>query len=175
MSDAIRAAAVELRRELDEKVKTVISEGPMVEILKIQQALNQLEDLLGDPRTTLTQILGMEDQGSVSIRPDEFYGLSPLDAAKRYLKSRGSARPFGEIVQSIRAGGCRVTDETELKISLGRSTFDIAKVGNDLYGLLEFYPHIKRGKKRKPGVAGEPEQEGQNREAAKDEVVSEEG
>jgi len=176
MGDGIRAAADELRRELDDKVKGAMSEGPLAEIIKIQHALNQLEDLLGDPHTTLTQVLGMEEQnlGPMSIRADEFYGLSPLDAAKKYLKKRGSARPFREIVESLQAGGCRVSDEDELRVSLGRSTYEIAKVGNDVYGLVEFYPHIKRGKKKKAGAAEEPEQAGENQGQQKSEAASEE-
>lgn len=174
MGDGIRAAADELRRELEDKVRNVISEGPMAEIVKIHHALNQLEDILGDPRTTLMQVLGMEEQGQETraIRQDEFYGLSPLDAAKKYLKKKGSARPFREIVDSLQAGGCRVNDEDELKVSLGRSTYEIAKVGNDVYGLVEFYPHIKRGKKKKAGAAEEPGQAGDNQGQEKSEAAS---
>ena len=92
---------------------------------------------------------------------------------EKYLKKRVSGRPFREIVDSLQAGGCRVNDEAELRVSLGRSTYEIAKVGNDVYGLLEFYPHIKRGKKKKPGAVEEPEQGLENQEQEKNEAASE--
>jgi hypothetical protein len=177
MSDTIRAAAEELKREITQKVEVLKSDPNMTEVLKLHQALNTLEQVTGDPLTTLAKLFGMEDRASVSMRPDEFYGLQPLEAAKRYLKKRGEARPFQEIVDAIVAGGCRSADGNDLRISLARSTYEIAKVGQDLYGLVEFYPHIRRGKKKKTETLSEALEEGweqvKGQESKKEEAVNE--
>jgi hypothetical protein len=51
-------------------------------------------------------------------------------------------------MEALETGGVQGNKET-LRMSLSRSTWDVAKVGDDLYGLLEFYPHVKRGAKGK--------------------------
>jgi hypothetical protein len=50
-------------------------------------------------------------------------------------------------------GGADAGNEEKLRMSLARSTWDMAKIGEDLFGLLEFYPHIKRGRKKKNGAS----------------------
>ena len=63
------------------------------------------------------------------------------------------------IIEALKTGGVKA-DEDTLRLSLSRSTWDVAKVGEDLYGLLEFYPHIKRGgrgKKAASAASGEAE------------------
>jgi hypothetical protein len=161
MSDTLRAAAQALRDELDGRVAVIKSLPVMEEVLKVHAALNALEAIMGEPLTTLTALFGMDAESSVVIRADEFYGLGPLEAAKRYLKKRGEARPFTEIVEAIQAGGGRVDSPEDLRLSLSRSTYEVAKVGDDLYGLVEFYPHLKRerSKKKRPGMNEETDAE----------------
>jgi len=129
-----------------------------MEIQKLLTGLNTLEDLCSEKKTTLGEIFNFNspahgEQG-MSIRPDEFYGLEPLVAAKKYLKKPKKAVPFKEITAAIRAGGGDPGNEEKLKVSLARSTWDIVKIGEDMFGLIEFYPHVKRGgKKAKVGDA----------------------
>jgi hypothetical protein len=56
---------------------------------------------------------------------------------------------FTDIVAGLRAGGCTQFDEDALRRSLIRSTYEIAKINDDLFGLVEFYPHLKRGRRRR--------------------------
>jgi len=160
MSDAILAAAEELRRKIDEKVGVIKADPNMAEVLRLQQGLNALEEIVGQPKSTLAQLFGLdaptaEASTSVySIRPDEYYGLDPLDAAKRYLKRRGQARPFKEIVEAIRRGGCKADNEQDLKMRMARSTYEVAVLPDEHYGLVEFYPHLKRGKGSKKRAVG---------------------
>ncbi|MBV8518154.1 MAG: hypothetical protein JO197_12200 [Acidobacteria bacterium] len=160
MSDAILAAAEELKRKIDEKVMAMKADPSMAEVLRLQQGLNALEEIVGQPKSTLAQLFGLDaptaDSGAsgYSIRPDEYYGLDGLDAAKRYLKRRGQARPFREIVEAIRRGGCKVDNESELKVRMARSTYEVAVLPDEHYGLVEFYPHLKRGKGTKKRAAG---------------------
>ena len=54
-----------------------------------------------------------------------------------------------EIVSALSRGGLELNSaqESDLRIGLSRSTLDLSKVKDDYYCLLEFLPHIKRGKK----------------------------
>jgi len=166
MSDTLLAAADEIRTKIGEKVAVLKADPTLAEILRLQQGLNALEELTGGAKTTLAQLFGFDTSGVVetpvaqsSIRPDEFYGLDPLDAAKRYLKKRGQARPFKEIEEAIERGGCKVGDDKELRTRMARSTYEVAVLPDDYYGLVEFYPHLKRGKgsKKRAGLADAPQ------------------
>lgn len=137
------------------------SDPKISEACKLLQGLNALEDIGEQPHTTLGSILQFggeqSDAGIVarSIRPDEFYGLEPLEAAKRVLRKLGRSATMAEIMNGIKAGGGETGAEDSLRLSLARSTVEIAKIGDDLFGLLEFFPHIKRGKpgrKKKNGT-----------------------
>jgi hypothetical protein len=152
MSNGLTEAADKVRHEVKEKVEAIRSDSRMSEVLKLHRLLNGLEEVAGEPLTQLAALFGLEgvtnEAPALSIRADEYYGLTPLEAAKRYLKRKGQARPFQEIVVAVRSGGCKVDNEDELRRSMTRSTYEVAKVGEDLFGLVEFYSHVKRGKKR---------------------------
>jgi len=120
----------------------------MGEILKLYKTIVTLEELAEVPITALADVFGFSES-NVAIRRDEFYGLSPLEAAKRFLKKRSRACTLDEIANGIRSGGCQDFKEDDLARSLSRSTMEIAKVGEDLYGLVEFYPHIRRERKKR--------------------------
>lgn len=135
-------------------VEQIRTDPKIASLRKLQVALNSLEDLAGYPRTSMGMLLQFENDtdetsGSNSAgAPDEFYGLEPLEAAKRFLHKVGPVRKsadFNEIVRAIRAGGGDPGNEDKLRVSLARSTVEVAKVGDDRFGLLEFYPHVKRG------------------------------
>ncbi len=155
MTDSIFAAVTSLREQIQTKVDAIKSDPAMAEILKLQKALNALEVLLGRSATSLSQVFALEEGdggGSPSVAPDEFVHVPALDAAKRYLKKAGKpARPFAEIVAAIKAGGAVVTAEDRLRIQLVRSTSEVKKVGDDLFGLLDWYP-ARKG--RPPGSKG---------------------
>jgi hypothetical protein len=126
-----------------------LKEDPkMSEVLKLHAALNTMEGLIGAPPTSLSAAFALEP--STMIPPGEFYGMNALRAAKRFLKMKGKAgASLTEIVGAVKAGGAKIDSVDRLRVSLGRSTSDVAKVGLDHYALLEFYPHVQRGKKGK--------------------------
>ena len=154
MSDAIRQAINEVRRDAEVQVEQVKSHPAMAELIRLHKGLNTLEDLCGDPQTPLTTLLGLSDSqaatGASLVSVGEFYGLEPLEAAKRYLRKRNQKpATFDEIVVAIESGSCEVPNRATLKLSLARSTFEIAKLSEDSFGLLEWYPHVKRSSARK--------------------------
>ena len=147
MDDAISSAADNLRAQIQAKVDQVKSDPVMAELIKLQTALNALEAVLGRPATSLAQFFALESGGTptmtTAIAPDEFVNLPMLDAAKRFLRKVGKpARPFGDVVRGVRAGGGLVNYEDKLKIQLVRSN-DVKKVGEDLFGLADWYPARK--------------------------------
>jgi hypothetical protein len=155
----MRLAVEELRSKIDERVATLKSDPLMREIIDLQTALNALEKLLNEPPTSLGQLMNLgaaPDDTAPLVRFDEFVGLEPLDAAKRYLKKRTDARPFTEIIEAIKRGGGSVGSEDALRTGLSRSTFDIIKIG-DRYGWLENYPQVKRGKTKRKADVGTPD------------------
>lgn len=147
MVDANLKSAMDLIRGQAEAVAEKIRADPKIaEIRKLLQSLNALEDLDQSTRTTLGAMLQFGDESTANSRPDEFYGLEPLEAAKRVLKKLGRSASIGEIMAGIKAGGGETGPQDSLQLSLARSTMEIAKIGDGVFGLLEFYPHIKRGK-----------------------------
>jgi hypothetical protein len=161
MVDQNLKAAMDLIRGQAEVVAGTIKTDPRItEIRKLLQSLNTLEELSGEPTTTLANILqfGADDGANassttVTMRGDEFYGLEPLEAAKRVLKRLGRSATISEIMAGIKAGGGETGSQDNLQLSLARSTVEIAKIKDGVFGLLEFYPHIKRGKPGRKKVA----------------------
>jgi hypothetical protein len=138
----------------------------MDELKKLISGLNTLEDLCGQPKTALASLFGFWDQGSpgagVKIDPAEFWSKDPLEAAKEYLRRLGRAgiksATFPEIIAAIRSGGGDPGNEDRLRLSLSRSTYEVAKIGEDRYGLIEFFEYVKRergGRKKRNGDAAE--------------------
>jgi len=148
MDDAISAAADKLREQLAEKVDQLKTNPAMTEAIKLQTALNALEGVLNRPLTSLAQLFALDvgvaaTVSAAVIAPDEFVNLPALDAAKKYLRKVGKpARQFNDILRGVRAGGGVVNHEDKLRIQLGRSN-EVKKVGDDLYGLLDWYPARK--------------------------------
>lgn len=154
MSSPFETAAAEARRIAAEHAATLKNHPSMGELIRVHTGLNALEDLMQQPRTSLGDLLGLGDltAGGGSqlsrVKFDDFVGMPALDAAKKYLRTGTNARPFAEIVSAIKAGGGKIDDEDKLAVGLSRSTLDIIKIG-DAYGLLEHYPNVKRGAKKK--------------------------
>lgn len=156
MSDAVLTAIEELREQLAVSIEALKEDPKMTEVLNLHGALNTMERLRKLPETSLSSAFALES--ATMVQPGEFYGLSALKAAKAFLKKKGKAAHFDEIVSAIREGGAIVASKDKLRVSLGRSTFEIAKVGPEHYGLLEFYPHLKPGKRGKGSENGQSEE-----------------
>ena len=180
----------------------------MAEAARVLAVVNALEDQLGLPKTTLggggitwsqslSEDLRVTDAGAgaaaspQNIRPDEYLGDAPLDAAKKYLRRIRRAAPLAEIAEAISKGGAAVKGadwKADLDNSLLRSTREVVKVNDETYGLVAFYseeqlkglratrrqrpePTRKRGRPRKSekrkkqsrGDSGSSQQENEGR------------
>ena len=123
----------------------------LTEARKILAVINALEETLGLPKTAPSELAaGVSIQDPVappkpaenSIRPDEYLGESPLDAARKFLRRVHRAVHLDVIADAIRRGGAAATGanwKEQLEASLLRSTRDVVKVQEGIYGLTEFY------------------------------------
>lgn len=162
MSDTIREMVDTLRRQIGEKVEAIKATPEMAEVLSLHRALNGLEDAIPRDRTSLAELFGLGAEGvpgapaRTLLKPWEFTGKKPLEAAKHYLKVAGEPRSIQDIVTAIKDHGGDPGSVDHLKTALTRSTLDVVKVNEDMYGLVEHFPHIKRTSRwsKKKGTGG---------------------
>lgn len=150
-----------LKTEIDAHITTLKSQAAWAEVEKLYRALGTIEELVGAPKSTLAELFGFGDAGSsVSVLPGEFMGMDAVAAAKTYMeKKKAVASTLDEIMEALQKGGAGQVQRDGLRTSLARSTWDVQKApGQDLYTLVKFLPHVKRGAKgKKSGQTEEPE------------------
>jgi hypothetical protein len=147
MTDVLENAEINLKAKIAEHVSALHGQESWQEILRVHAALNALEGIRKVPKTDLVTLLGIVRDDQPRIAKHEFAGLPPLEAAKRFLRKIGpqqTAASLDEIVAALKSGSLDA-DRDDLRISLSRSTTEIYKAGEDIYGLVENFPHIKRG------------------------------
>ncbi len=89
-----------------------------------------------------------------AIRADQFYGKSPIVAAREYLDMKGAAVPLEEIRDALEKGGFdfeaqKWTKELRLKnlgISLGKNSSIFHRLPNGTVGLIKWYPEVMKNK-----------------------------
>jgi hypothetical protein len=181
MGDEIHEAAGKLLERLQAKVDILKATPEMEEVLKLQRALNAMEELIARPPTTLAEVFGLESVAggdrTKSLKPWEFTGMKPLEAAKHYLRKMGEPRMIDDIVDAIRDHGGNPGSVDHLKTSLTRSTLDVVKVNEEMYGPIEAFKHISRkGKpKKSAGAAQAAEADSEAEEEAPDTDTPEAG
>ncbi|MGA3333415.1 MAG: hypothetical protein ABSC62_04530 [Terracidiphilus sp.] len=151
MTNGFTETIEKIMAEIETHVSSLKSNPEWTQIEKLYRALSTIEGLAEVPQTTLAEIFGFSDAGSrVSVRAGEFIGMDALDAAKAYLeKKQDSAASLDEIVDALQTGGANLVARDSLRTSLARSTWDVVKApGQELYQLVKYAPHVKRGKKK---------------------------
>jgi hypothetical protein len=175
----------------------------VAEARNLLQTINMLEEKIGASRTSLGD-LGQEPGNhqaggpipaqnftappkrvsALNLRPDEYLGEEPLEAAKRYLGSVGHAVHFDEIAEAVQKGGAAIRGadwRERLETSLFRSATQVVKVQEKTYGLVSFYTDEQiarlRGSRRriepkkKKANANKKAKRTQNRKVAKPKTV----
>jgi hypothetical protein len=157
MNEQVQTAADAIRSEVTQKANSLMADPQMTELVQLIHGLNALEGILQKPKTTLASLFLVKGEApasvtatNVTVARDEFVHIPALEAAKRYLRKVGKttakeARTLDEIVNAIKSGGGEVPNISVLRTQLIRSTADIKKVSEDVFGLLEWYPK-KRGR-----------------------------
>lgn len=148
MTDSLQTAVTDLKSRIGIHILALRENQDWREIQRLYAGLGVLEDLCGLARTDLSSLLGIGD-AATAIGKLEFAGQPPLDAAKQYLQKiapKQKAASLDDILDALQRGGLKANRD-DLRISLSRS-IEIYKAGEDIYGLVESFPHIKR---RNPG------------------------
>jgi hypothetical protein len=148
-----------LRKEIEGHIRDLKQTEAWAQTDKIYRALGTIEELAGQSRTSLAELFGFADAGTATVIDGEFMGMDALDAAKLYMeKKKAAASRLDEIMEAIQKGGAQQISREALSTKLSRSTWDVAKApGQELYTLVKFLPHMKRGGKKKSGQSAEPE------------------
>ncbi len=159
MSDALENAVAELKGKIAERIAVLKDDDNWRELQRLYSGLGVLEELCGWPKTDLSSLLEIGGSDSLpKVEKYQFVGLTPLDAAKRFLSMiapKQKAASLDEIISALSTGGLSGVNRNDLRISLSRSTTEIYKAGEDIYGLLSSFPQIKRGTPgRKKSVNG---------------------
>jgi hypothetical protein len=147
MPDAVETVVLDVRGKIAEQVAALQGDATWREIKRLHAVLNALEEFLSAPKTDLVTVLGLGASDQPKIKPYEFAGIPPLEAAKQYLRKiapQQKAASLDEIIAALDFGNLKANRD-DLRTSLSRSTVEIYKAGEDIYGLVENFPHIKRG------------------------------
>jgi hypothetical protein len=114
---------------------------------------------LADSMPPMAERIEIANGRKPEIRPDEFFGMTQAEAARKYLKRIGHAISFEELVSALQAGGCKVGGENPKKIlyiSLVRNTRDFVPPQTGYIGLREFYPSGAGGRPTKDRLERAP-------------------
>lgn len=176
MSNALEHAVVDLKGKIAERIALLREDNNWRELQRLYAGLGVLEDLCGMPKTDLSDLLEI---GGASAAPKigkfDFVSDAPLEAAKKYLRMispKQKAASLDEILTALESGGLKANRD-ELRISLSRSTVEIYKAGEDIYGLIENFPNVKRGVpgRKKSTANGQPSPPPQQEEVAVPDVA----
>jgi hypothetical protein len=169
VDDEISRAVEVLMGKIETKVK---------ELAEMKRTVNFLAREAGMGEPYPESELSLAGNGiSPVVRPDQYYGKSPITASREYLEMRGRAVPVEEVLLALERGGFdfnaagwenRDTRLRFLAISLSKNTAIFHKLPNGTYGLTKFYPDLAAGKKKKsgnsqaadPGATGEETEKG---------------
>lgn len=173
MADDVTKRLDDMRRRATEalhEARAIVSQMNTVETV-FDLPLTNLSDLetsaLAEPTSLppLSMALGIgadarnqptKRRGSVGIRPDEYFGVEPMEAAKLFLRSVGHAVHFDEITDAVQKGGAATKGadwRERLEISLKRSPYQVITVAEKTHGLAEFYSEdqLKRFRSSRKG------------------------
>lgn len=147
-----------LKEEIEGHIAKLKGSDAWADAEKLYRALGTIEELAATPKTTLAELFGFADANSgATVTPGEFMGMDAVAAAKLYMeKKKAIASTLDEILDALQKGGAQQVGRDALRTSLSRSTWDLQKApGQDLYTLVKYLPHVKRGKGKKSGQTTE--------------------
>jgi hypothetical protein len=115
---------------------------------RLDQLIVGMEAEMGQPDASVA--LAADDPGSggtqppvsVTIHPDSFFGLSIIEAAKKFLKMARRAQHLNAIADALAQGGLKRPADNVMSGILVRAAKgrEVIKVGKGMWGLTEWYP-----------------------------------
>lgn len=147
MSNELQGAINVLIARVDQKTQ---------EVNEIKRMVNSLCREANLPPTYSDADLAVKGfSGLPSLASDQFYGKSPVSAAREYLELRRTAVPLEEVLEALGRGGFDFdlqgwTDEgarlRNLGVSMGKNSAIFHRLPNNTWGLTKNYPEIKKKK-----------------------------
>lgn len=145
MNSSLRAAIKELQAQVEQKAEELVTLKRTVNLLCANLQEQPIYPDADEPGT-----------GSRAVSAHEYYGKSPLVAARMYLDMVGEPVPVEEILDALERGGFDFEDQgwdektrlRALAISLSKNTAIFHRLPNGTYGLIKWYP-AKQAKKSK--------------------------
>jgi hypothetical protein len=160
MSDSLKKAIEDMQGILATK---------MEDVAKLKRTINGMAAAIGEAAIYPDEEPEQpSNRGrSATVRPDEFFGKSPITAAREYLEKVAEPKNLEEIFDGLVRGGFDFDaqgwkDEKHrprfLAISLGKNTAIFTRLPSGPFGLTKWYPELKRAKVRAADAASEKEQ-----------------
>ena len=120
----------------------------LLEVAEKKRAVNTLCNTIGIS-PTYGDVETSQAEGPRVFRPDQFYGKPFSTAAQEFLATKKMACSAEEVTNGLERGGFDFPWKGEHKIrnvaiSLAKNTYMFAKLPNNTFGLLEWYPEVKK-------------------------------
>jgi len=115
---------------------------------RLDQLIAGMEAEMGQPDASVSIAAadlgngGTQPPVSVTIHPDSFFGLSIIEATKKFLKMARRAQHLNAIADALAQGGLKRPTDNVLSGILVRAAKgrEVIKVGKGMWGLSEWYP-----------------------------------
>jgi hypothetical protein len=146
-----------MKNELDGAIGVLVKrvEDLSHETTDLKKTINSLCKAAGkQPMYTDADLVVGGFAGIPTLSPSQFYGKTPIVAAREYLDLRNEAVPQEEILEALRTGGFDFEAQgwaeplrlRNLSISLGKNTAIFHRLPNNMIGLTKWYPNVKAKK-----------------------------
>ena len=142
-----------MENHLDATIKELHAklEKQMEDVIDTKKAINLLRKHKGDPPLFTDSDLSKLPN---NIRPDQYYGKPLSKAAREYLEYRKKACTASDILKGLQEGGFDFNSLgwsengrlRNMSISLAKNSSMFHRLPNNTYGLLVWYPDVKKPK-----------------------------
>ena len=117
-----------------------------------KKMLNQLAKDLGETAVPYPDATPEGVGAGIAVKPDQFYNKPLATAVRDYLTMRKEAREWPEIVKALREGGYDLAKtrqaEDEARLTILRNTGNFSLIGDNYFGLKEWYGETKKSGKK---------------------------
>lgn len=136
--------------DVEEKLKVAEAE-----VTQLKRVINDLLEMAGHPPRYAAAEPESHAASVTSMRTDQFYGRPMATVVREYLAMRKAAQmdppaSVREIYDALVKGGFKFEASSEknaidgLRISLAKNTAVFHKLPNGAWGLVEWYPSVKK-------------------------------
>jgi hypothetical protein len=128
----------------------------VVELRAERKLLETLATRIGIELESL-ELEGVDDTGAqkpLTMKSDQFFGMSQTGATAAYLKMKGKPATMEDILAALKAGGIEINGKDPrmtLYTQILRATKSFVKLPSGEIALLEWYPNVHFNRTRRKG------------------------